>query len=261
MDDSRRPVALVTGGSRGIGAGTVLALAGAGYDVAFTYRNKKARAEDIAARVEARGARALPVGSDITRPEQVNALFAQLEEWAGQLDAVILNASGGLERDLVAADPTYPMRINRDAQVMVVDGALPLLRSNGVIVFVTSHWAHLYGQVEQAPAYAVVAESKHAGEQALRARHDDFAARGVRLVVVTGDLVEGTITPKLLERVTPGLAAERREGAGRLPTVEDTAEAIVTAITDAAQAPDGHVVVVGGALNSLPRLRNPVAAS
>jgi NAD(P)-dependent dehydrogenase (short-subunit alcohol dehydrogenase family) len=260
MDDSRRPVALVTGGSRGIGAGTVLALAGAGYDVAFTYRNKKTRAEDIAVRAQACGARALPVGSDITRPEQVNALFAQLEEWADQLDAVILNASGGLERDLVAADPAYPMRINRDAQVMVVNGALPLLRSGGVIVFVTSHWAHLYGQVEQTPAYAVVAESKHAGEQALRARHDDFAARGVRLVVVTGDLVEGTITPKLLERVTPGLAAERREGAGRLPTVEDIAEAIVAATTDAA-LPDGHVVVVGGALDSLPRLHDPVAAS
>ncbi len=260
MDDSRRPVALVTGGSRGIGAGTVLALADNGYDVAFTYRNKKARAEDIAAQAKARGARALPVGSDITRPEQVDALFAQLKEWAGRLDAVILNASGGLERDLVAADPAYPIRINRDAQVMVVDGALPLLRSGGVIVFVTSHWAYLYGQVEQAPAYAVVAESKHAGEQALRARHDDFAARGVRLIIVTGDLVEGTITPKLLERVTPGLAAERRAGAGRLPTVEDTAAAIVAAVTDEA-LPDGHVVVVGGALDSLPRLRNPVASS
>jgi len=260
MDDSRRPVALVTGGSRGIGAGTVLALADNGYDVAFTYRNKKARAEDIAAQAKARGARALPVGSDITRPEQVDALFAQLKEWAGRLDAVILNASGGLERDLVAADPAYPIRINRDAQVMVVDGALPLLRSGGVIVFVTSHWAYLYGQVEQAPAYAVVAESKHAGEQALRARHDDFAARGVRLIIVTGDLVEGTITPKLLERVTPGLAAERRAGAGRLPTVEDTAAAIVAAVTDEA-LPDGHVVVVGGALDSLPRLRNPVSAS
>jgi len=260
MTKPEHRVALVTGGSRGIGAGTVLALAGKGYDVAFTYRNKKARAEDIAAQAEARGVRALPVGSDITRPEQVAALFAQLKEWAGRLDAVILNASGGLERDLVAADPAYPMRINRDAQVMVVDGALPLLRSGGVIVFVTSHWAHLYGQVEQQPAYAVVAESKHAGEQALRARHDDFAARGVRLVIVTGDLVEGTITPKLLERVTPGLAAERRVGAGRLPTVEDTAAAIVAAVTDTA-LPDGHVVVVGGALDSLPRLRNPAAAS
>jgi hypothetical protein len=38
----------------------------------------------------------------------------------------------------------------------------------GVIVFVTSHWAHLYGQMEQLPAYKPIAESKYAGEQALR---------------------------------------------------------------------------------------------
>ena len=259
MADEKQPVALVTGGSRGIGAGTVLSLAERGYDVAFTYRNKRTRAEEVAAQATARGARALPVGADITRQEQMDALFAAIREWSGRLDAVILNASGGLERDLVAADPAYPMRINRDAQVMVVDGALPLLRDGGVIVFVTSHWAHLYGRVEQMPAYAVVAESKHAGEQSLRARQPELAARGVRLIVVTGDLIEGTITPKLLERATPGLAAERRESVGRLPTVEDTAAAIVDAATDAA-LPSGHVVVVGGALESLPRLGGAAGA-
>lgn len=259
VNDMKCPVALVTGGSRGIGAGTVLALAANGYDVAFTYRNKRARAEAVAAQAAARGARVLPLGADITRPDQVDALCTAIMEWSGRLDLVILNASGGLERDLVAADPLYPMRINRDAQLMVVDGALPLMRDGGVIVFVTSHWAHLYGQVEQLPAYAVVAESKHAGEEALRARQGELAARGVRLAIVTGDLIEGTITPKLLERVTPGLAAERRESSGRLPTVEDTAAAIVAAAADPALA-TGHVVVVGGALDALPRLHGSAAA-
>src|SRR6185437_14331632 len=99
----------------------------------------------------------------------------------------------------------YPMRINRDAQINAFHGALPLMTQGGVVVFVTSHWAHLYGQVEQIPAYEPVAESKHAGEVALRARKDELAARGIRLIVVTGDLIEGTITPKLLERTAPGL--------------------------------------------------------
>ena len=260
MAVTRRPMALVTGGSRGIGAGTVLVLADKGYDVAFTYRNKRTRAEEVAAQVAASGARALPLGADITRQDQVDALFTAIAEWGGRLDLVVLNASGGLERDLVAADPLYPMRINRDAQLMVVDGALPLMREGGVIVFVTSHWAHLYGQVEQLPAYTVVAASKHAGEQALRARQGELAARGIRLAVVTGDLIEGTITPKLLERVTPGLAAERRESSGRLPTVEDMAVAIVAAATGSS-LPTGSVVVVGGALDALPRPHGSAAAS
>src|SRR4051812_45203774 len=165
-----RLVALVTGGSRGIGAATAIALAAYGYDVAFTFRNKQARADRVAATITAHGARALAMQCNITHPDEMAALYARIAAWSGTLDALILNASGGMERDLVAADPDYPMRINRDAHLARPDGALPLMTADGVIVFVTSHWAHLYGQVEQIPAYAPVAASKHAGEVALRAR-------------------------------------------------------------------------------------------
>ncbi|MCY7338282.1 MAG: hypothetical protein LH613_19065 [Chamaesiphon sp.] len=51
--------------------------------------------------------------------------------------------------------------------------------------------------------------------------------RGISLGVVSGDVIEGTITPKLMERANRGLIEERREQAGRLPTVEDFATAIV----------------------------------
>ena len=60
-------VALVTGGSRGIGAATALALAVRGYDVALTYRNKAARANEVAAHIETLGQQALPVGCDFTQ--------------------------------------------------------------------------------------------------------------------------------------------------------------------------------------------------
>ena len=111
----RRPVALVTGGSRGVGAATVLSLAAGGYDVALVYRNKATRAADVAAAAERAGAATLALACDITRPEGVAALLGQIGVWRGRLDALVLNASGGLERDLLAADPDYPTRINRDA--------------------------------------------------------------------------------------------------------------------------------------------------
>src|SRR5690349_22343011 len=49
----------------------------------------------------------------------------------------------------------------------LLEHALPLIPPDSSIVFVTSHWAHLYGQVEQLPNYEPIAETKYAGEQAL----------------------------------------------------------------------------------------------
>jgi NAD(P)-dependent dehydrogenase (short-subunit alcohol dehydrogenase family) len=247
--ESRR-AALVTGGSRGIGAATATALAAHGYNVAFTYRNKRTRADRVAAAISALGVSALPVQCDSTHPDEMAALYLRIAQWSATLDALILNASGGMERDLVAADPDYPMRINRDAQITALDGALPLMTTGAAVVFVTSHWAHLYGQVEQIPAYEPVAASKHAGEAALRARMDELTSRGIRLIIVTGDLIEGTITPKLLERTSPGLEQDRRAALGPSPTAEEMGRVIAGAAVNES-LPSGHVIVIGAPLESL----------
>jgi 3-oxoacyl-[acyl-carrier protein] reductase len=86
--------------------------------------------------------------------------------------------------------------------------------------------------------------SKKAGEDALRARIAEFEARGVRLAIVSGDMIDGTITPKLLERMQRGLIETRRGQAGALPTVQEFAAAIVDAAADA-HRPNGHVSFVG----------------
>lgn len=250
MNASQAPVALVTGGSRGIGAATTLDLAKRGYDVVITYRNKATRADEVLKQATQQGVRVVAVGCDITRQDEREQLYTTIAEWSGRLDALILNASGGLERDLLVADPDYPMHINHDAQVALLDGALPLMRAGSVVVFVTSHWAHLYGQIEQIPAYTPVAASKYAGEQALRARQQELSARGIRLIVVTGDLIADTITPKLLERSAPGLAEQRRDAIGSLPTATSMGEAIAAAACDES-LPSGHTVVIGGSLASL----------
>jgi NAD(P)-dependent dehydrogenase (short-subunit alcohol dehydrogenase family) len=241
--------ALVTGGSRGIGAETCRTLAARGVDVAFTYRNKSARADAVAGEVVARGARALAIRCDITDAAALQALGRALDGWAPALDLLVLNASGGLERDLLADDPDYAMRINRDAQLATLDTVLPRMTSGAAVVFVTSHWAHLYGEVPQLPEYEPVARSKRAGEDALRARIPQLSARGIRLAVVTGDLVEGTITARLLERRSPGLS-EARTGAA--VTAADVALAIADAALDPTLA-TGATIVVGGDLASVPR--------
>jgi NAD(P)-dependent dehydrogenase (short-subunit alcohol dehydrogenase family) len=244
-----RRVVLITGGSRGIGAATARTCAEQGYDVALTYRNKAARAREVVALIEQQGQRGFALACDMTRLTEIAHFFAHLQHWTDHLDALILNASGGMERDLVAADPAYPLHINRDAQMHLLDAALPLLSAGSTVTLVTSHWAHLYGQIEQLPAYEPVAASKFAGEQALRARKAELAWRGIRLLIVTGDLIEGTITPRLLELTAPGLLARRRSQ-GALPTASDMGQHIVQA-TLASTLVSGSLVVVGAPLESL----------
>jgi NAD(P)-dependent dehydrogenase (short-subunit alcohol dehydrogenase family) len=253
VDFVQRPVALITGGSRGIGAATALALATRNYDVAITYHNKAARANEVVKATTPYNVRALAIQCDITRQADINRLFTTIKDWTEHIDLLVLNASGGLERDRLAADPDYPMHINRDSQLATLNSTLPFMPAGSVIIFVTSHWAHMFGKVQDLPAYSTIAESKHAGEQALRLRQNELAKRGIRLLVVTGDLIEGTITPKLLERASPGMTKDRQQTVGQLPTAADMGEAIALAATSAT-LPDGYTVVVGGALESLPPL-------
>src|SRR5260370_2344787 len=154
-----------------MGAGTGVGLLVHGDDVAITYHNKAARASQVVKEMTQQGARAVAGCCDITQQADIERLFATLSDWSGRLDLLVLNAAGGLERDLVTTDPSYPMHINRDAQLALLDSALPLMLEGGVVVFVTSHWAHLHGQVHYVPPYAPVPQTKHPGHQPLHARH------------------------------------------------------------------------------------------
>ena len=118
-----RRVVLITGGSRGIGAATALTFAQHGYDVALTYRNKAARAQEVVESIMQQGQRGLALACDMTKPDDVQRGIQEIGQWSEHLDALVLNASGGMERDLVATDPDYPMHINRDAQLCFVEAA------------------------------------------------------------------------------------------------------------------------------------------
>jgi 3-oxoacyl-[acyl-carrier protein] reductase len=233
--------ALVTGASRGIGAEVARVLAGRGADVAINFRSKGSRAAAIADEVRARERRAMLVQADLTDASGVALMMQAIGMEFGRLDILVLNASGGLEKDRPAS---YAMDLNLTAQVQTLSAALPLMPAGGCIVFVTSHWAHFYGQKRVYAAYENIAASKKAGENALRARLPELSARGLRLAIVSGDMIDGTITPKLLERSQPGLMAARRDEIGALPTIREFAAAIVDAAANSTD-PSGRVYFVG----------------
>jgi len=234
-------VALVTGASRGVGAAVARLLSERGADGVINFRSKGRRAEEVAAQVRSHGRRAVLAQADLTSSGDLQAMVQLVAQTFGRLDVLVLNASGGLEREKPA---DYAMQLNNAAQIRTVDALLPLMPSGSCIVFVTSLWAHFYGQEPVIPAYEPVAASKKAGEDALLARLPEFTGRGVRLGIVGGDMIEGTTTLKLLERAQPGVVAARRNQVGVLPSIEEFAQVIVDVAADSKQ-PSGQVVLVG----------------
>jgi NAD(P)-dependent dehydrogenase (short-subunit alcohol dehydrogenase family) len=232
--------ALVTGASRGVGADTARLLAGAGAKVVVNYRNKKPRADRVVNDIQQSGGEAIAVAADLTDAPSVEAMLQTASQAWGGLDLLVLNASGGME---AGRGTDYAMRLNRDAQVGLVDAALSFLSRGSRVVFVTSHQAHFIRTSATMPEYETVALSKRAGEDALRAKLPDLDARGVEFVVVSGDMIEGTITATLLERMNPGAITARKEAAGKLYNVAEFAAEVARAAID--PVPQDHLRLVG----------------
>lgn len=160
---TNRPVALVTGASRGIGKASVIALASAGFDVAFTARTAKegegrddsdagggeaieGSLERTAAEAEALGATALPLIADLLDFDSLRAAVdATVAEWQ-RLDVLVLNAvhtgAGSMLRiaDLTVEAMQTKLTANATAQLVLVQAALPTMLAAGAgrIIAITS---------------------------------------------------------------------------------------------------------------------------
>jgi glucose 1-dehydrogenase len=89
--------ALVTGGSSGIGRAVALALGGAGADVAVNYRSGEEEAQEVVAAIKEKGSNAIALQADVSKEDQVQAMFARMFEAFGTVDILVANA--GLQQD------------------------------------------------------------------------------------------------------------------------------------------------------------------
>jgi 3-oxoacyl-[acyl-carrier protein] reductase len=129
-----RPVALVTGASRGIGRSTALALAGAGYDVVINYASRRAAAETVAKEAGDLGARALPVQADVADDGAVTAMAGRVRSEFGRLDALVNNAGTTIKTppadldglDMAGWDRVFAVNVRGLFQV--TRACVPLLR-------------------------------------------------------------------------------------------------------------------------------------
>lgn len=235
--------AIITGSSRGIGAATAALLGARGAGVVVNYRAKAPRANKVVKGIEEAGGKAVAVGADLTEQAGAQALVDAAVENFGSLNILVLNASGGMETD---RGEDYALMLNRDAQVTMARTAMKVMPAGSQIVFVTSHQAHFINQTATMDAYEPVARSKRAGEDALLEMVPEFTEAGITFTVVSGDMIEGTITATLLNRAEPGAIEARREAAGKLYSVEEFG-AEVASVVGREGLEQAHIELVGGA--------------
>ncbi|MCO5996938.1 SDR family oxidoreductase [Actinoallomurus rhizosphaericola] len=139
MDDSK--VALVTGGSRGIGAAIVRRLAADGMRVAFTYATKRDRAEQVVNEVNAHQGHVLCLEADAADPAVIAGVVEHTMDRWGRLDVVVANAgvarAGGIDT-LPAEEIDQMIDVNVRGVVHTIRAVLPHLRDGGRIVTIGS---------------------------------------------------------------------------------------------------------------------------
>lgn len=242
-----RPVVLITGGSRGIGAAAARRFARGGWDVAVGYRRSREQAETLVRELEALGARAAALPGDISQRPEAQALVRQAEELLGPLDALVCSA-GVAPRQMLLTDLPAPewrevMSVNLDSAFHLLQAAVPgfVRRQRGAIVTVSSMWGQVGASCEvaySAAKGAVIAFSK--------ALAKEMGPSGVRVNCVCPGVIDTEMNAHLspADRETLRLETPLE----RLGTPEEVAETICFLAGPESRFVTGQVLGVNGGM-------------
>ncbi|MFO7894780.1 MAG: SDR family NAD(P)-dependent oxidoreductase [Longimicrobiales bacterium] len=243
--DLKAKRALVTGGSRGVGAATARLLAEAGADVGISYRSRESEAEAVVAELREMGVRAWAHAGDLAEPEVVEELFQKAEAEFGGLDILVANAGVWPPEDVPIAEMSTAqwrrtVSVNLDGVFYCVRAAARMLADGGRIVIVGST----------------------AGQRG-EANHGDYAAskgalqslvKGVAVELGTRDITVNCVAPGWIDTemaeipYDDGGRAEIEAGIplGRVASAEDVAGPIAFLCSGLARHITGEVVNVNG---------------
>jgi NAD(P)-dependent dehydrogenase (short-subunit alcohol dehydrogenase family) len=244
------PVAIVTGGSRGIGAACCRMLAARGYDVAFSYTANDAAAATVSAEIEAAGVQALAIKADMATEDGVLALFTAADGRFGRLDQVVINAgiTGRIKRvvDMSVEDIQAVMNLNIVGAMLCARESVKRMSTKsggkgGNIVIVSSAAAWL-GSPNEFVHYAA---SKGATNSLTIGLAKEVAQEGIRVNAVAPGLIDTDIhatagAPDRVERLQSMVPM------GRGGTAEEVAEAILWLLSNDSRYTTGVILPVSG---------------
>ncbi|MFB7875192.1 SDR family NAD(P)-dependent oxidoreductase [Nocardia sp. NPDC056064] len=243
---STETVALVTGGSRGIGAAIARRLAAAGTDVALTYRHDETAAESVAADIEALGRRAVPIRADSADAAQVVAAVDRTARELGGLDVLVNNAGifpAKPYEEFTLDEIDNALNIHARAAFVAGQAALPHFGASGRIISIGTNLS------EHAPfgGLALYNLSKSALNGYTKALARELGPRGITVNLVQPGSTDTDMNPAGGEHAP----LQREHSAlGRFGTADDIAETVAFLAGPAGRSITGAFFTIDGGTNA-----------
>ena len=247
MFDLAGKVAIVTGGSRGIGRAVSIALAEAGAYVLVNYRSNERAATETLRLIEDAGGSAEILGFDVADPESVDSALKDAARRHGRLDILVNNAGISIDQLLLRVtekDLTMTWATNVNGAVFCAKACIrPMMRARwGRIINVSSVVAESgnAGQV-------VYSSSKAALLGMTRTLAREYASRGITVNAVAPGFIETDMTADLPDAAKQGIVEQTP--LGRIGRPEEVAAAVVFLASEEASYITGQVVRVNGGMH------------
>jgi enoyl-[acyl-carrier protein] reductase III len=246
-----KKVALVTGGSRGIGREIAVLLAEKGYNLVINYfRNRQAAAETEQL-LKQKGADVLLVRSNVGDPDKVRQMFTEIDQYYGRLDILINNAASGVLRPLMEIEENHwdwTMNINSKALLFTAQEAAKRMDKvgGGSIVSLSS-----IGSIRVLENYTTVGVSKAALEALTRYLSVELAPKNIVVNAVSGGAVDTDALKHFPNRDELLAEAKGRTPAGRIVEPKDLAQAVMFLISEEAYMIRGQTLIVDGGISLL----------
>jgi NAD(P)-dependent dehydrogenase (short-subunit alcohol dehydrogenase family) len=246
MIDLKGKRALVTGGSRGIGAAIAQALAESGADVAITYQNSVERADSVVSSIKKLGRRGLAVRADSADPEAIKRAVSETVESLGGLDILVNSAAVGLAgsiADLDLDEFRKMMDVNVRGPLAFAQAAIPQLPKGGRIISIGS----ALGDRVPFPGVTAYAISKSALLSFTRGLSRELGPQGITVNLVSPGSTNTESNPADGE----GAAFQRTlSSLGRFAEPREIADVVLFLASPAASMVTGSIVTVDGGANA-----------